>query len=86
MVGSFNNWNIVTFSHKSITSEDFYDIHRVFLDDISDNMDSFVQCGKYGDMNTTDSKTMVYYVIKFFLEAYTLQEDIICDVQIIIDG
>ena len=28
---------------------------------------------------------MVYYVIKFVSEAYTLQEDITCDIKIITD-
>ena len=46
-------------------------------------MDPLVQSGKYGAMNTTDTSTMGYYVIKFFLETYTLQEGTTCNKQII---
>ena len=45
------------------------------FDGISDKMDSLGQSGKYGTINTTDTSTMGYYVIKFVSEAYTLQED-----------
>ena len=41
-LGSFNNWNIITLSHKATTSEDFEDINQVVLDGISDNMASFL--------------------------------------------
>ena len=50
---SFKNCNIITLSHKETTSEDFDNIHQVVLDDISDDMDLFVQYGKYGDTITT---------------------------------
>ena len=49
-------------------------------------MASLVQSGKYSAMNTTDTSTVVYYVIKFVSEAYYLQEDITCDRQIIAEG
>ena len=42
-------------------------------------MNSLVQYGKYGAMNTTDTSTMGYYVIKFVSEAYTLQYENTCD-------
>ena len=45
-------------------------------------MASLVQSGKYGNMNTTDTSTMGYYVITCFFEAYTLQHDTTCDGQI----
>ena len=54
-LGSFNSWNIMTLSHKDTTSEDFEEIHQVFIDGISENMASLVQSGKYGTMNTTDT-------------------------------
>ena len=38
-----------------------------------------VQIGKYGDINTTDTTTMGYYVLNFWSEAYTPQEDTTCD-------
>ena len=73
-------------SHKATTSEAFEEIHKVFLDGISDNITSLVQSGNYGAMNTTDTSTMGYCVIKFVSEAYTLQEETTCDGQIISAG
>ena len=58
VLGSFNNWNIITLSHKATTSEAFEDIHQVVLDGISDNMASMVQSGKYSAMDTTDTSTV----------------------------
>ena len=66
-IGSFNNWNIITLSHKAETSVAFEDIYQVVLDGISDNMASLVQYGNYVSINTTDTLTMGYYVIRFFL-------------------
>ena len=86
VLGSFINWNIVKLSHKATTSEDFYDIHQVFLDGIRKNIASLVQPGEYGSMNTTDTSTMIYYVVKFFSEAYTLQYDTTYDDQISSSG
>ena len=82
VIGSFNNWNIITLSQKATTSEAFEEIHQVVLDGISDNMASLVQSGKYGSMKTTFTSTMVYYIIKFVSEAYNLQEDTTCDKKI----
>ena len=56
---------------------------EVFLDGISDNMALLVQYGKYCAMNTTDTTTMVYYVIKYVSYDYILQEDITCSGKII---
>ena len=64
---SFKNLNIITLSHKATTNESFEGIHHVLLDGISYYMASLVQYGKYGSLNTTDTTTMVYYVIKNFL-------------------
>ena len=58
VLGSFKNWNVITLSQKSTTSEDFEEIHQVVFDGISDNMDSLVQYSKYGSINTTDASTM----------------------------
>ena len=38
-------------------------------------MASLVQTGKYGAMNKTDHTMMGYYVVKYALDDYTLQED-----------
>ena len=68
-LSSFNNWNIITFSHKATTSEAFEEIHQVLLDGISYNMTSLVQSGKYVPINITYTPNMGYYVIKFVSEA-----------------
>ena len=82
----FNKWNIITLSHKSTTSEAFEEINQFFLDVISNHMASLVQNGRYGAMNTTDTSTMRYYVIKFVSETYILQEDTTCNGKIISSG
>ena len=76
---AFNNWNIITLSHKITTSEAFEDIHQVVLDGISENAASLVQYGNYGAINTTDTMRMGYYEIEFVSEAYTLQDDTTCN-------
>ena len=55
MLGTFNNWNIVNFSNKNTSSEDFEGVHKAVPDVISYNMDFLVQPDKHGDMNTTVS-------------------------------
>ena len=52
VLGSFKNWNIITFSHKATKSEAFEEINQAVLDDISENMASLVKFGKYGAINT----------------------------------
>ena len=79
MLGYVNNGNIIYFSHKVTSSEDIDKINQFVLDGISDIMSALVQNGKYGAINTTNTTTMGYYVIKFLSEAYTLQEDRLCD-------
>ena len=59
VLGCSNNWNIITLSYKTTTSEAFEKIHQVVLYSNSDNMDSLIQSGKYGSMNTIYSTTMV---------------------------
>ena len=86
MLGSFNNWNIITFSHKVTTGEAFEEIHQVFLDGIRKNTALFVQYGNYSYMNTTYTTTMGYYVVKFISEAHTLQEYTTCDGKINTSG
>ena len=49
-------------------------------------MDALLQTDKYGAINTIDTTTMGYYVIKFVSESYTLQEETTCDVIIINSG
>ena len=68
-------------SHKSTPSDTFDEIHQVVLEVISDNMASLVKSGKYGYINTTNTKTNGFYVIMFTSEAYKLQENTIIDGQ-----
>ena len=59
-VGSFNNWNTIQLSHKSTPHDKFDEIHELVLDGIGDNMDSLVQYGKYGTINSTDTATKLF--------------------------
>ena len=79
VIGSFNNWNTITLSHKATTNEAFEVIYQVVLDGIGDNIASLVQSVKYGDMNTTETSKFRYYVIKFVSEAYTLKDETTCN-------
>ena len=42
LLGSFNNWNIITFPHKATTGEIFEEKNKVFLVGIGNNMESLV--------------------------------------------
>ena len=75
MLGSFNNWNIIQFTDKTTSSEDFDAVHKVVLDCISYNMASLAQFGRCGAINAADPTTMEYYVIKYLSEPYILKED-----------
>ena len=48
---------------------------KVVLYGISDNKSELVKNGNYGAITTADPTTMVYYVVKFLPEPYTLKED-----------
>ena len=74
MLGSFNNWDIIQFTNKTTSSEYFDAVHKVLFYGISDNMASLLQLSKYGDINAEDTTTMVYYVINYLSEPYTLLE------------
>ena len=75
VLGSFNNWNIIQFTNKTTTLEEFDAVHKVLLDGIGDNMSELVQNGKYGAIYTKYPTTMGYYVVKFLSEPYTLQDN-----------
>ena len=75
MLDYFNNWDIITFSHPATTSEYFEEIHQVVLGGNSKNIARLFQHSKCSTTNTTGTPTMVYYVIKFVSEAYTLQDE-----------
>ena len=57
-LGYFNNWNIITLSHKATTIEAFEDINKVVLDIISDNISSLVLPSNYGNKNKTYTSKM----------------------------
>ena len=84
MLGSFIRWNIITFSHKEISSEDLDIVHQVVVDGTSDNIDELIQTDQYDDINTTDTTKKGYYIIKLLSESYTLQKDTTYNRQIII--
>ena len=69
VLGSYNNWNIINLTPKSIPFEAFDEIHQVVIDGISENMASLVQPVMYGDINTADNTTNGFYVIQFISEA-----------------
>ena len=84
--GIYNTCNIMNFTNKTTSSEDFNDNYKVVFDGISENMDLLVHTGKYGVINTTETTKMEYCVIKFVSDVYTLQDDTICDGQISASG
>ena len=69
-------------TNKNTSNEDFGNIHKVFLDDISDNMTSLANTGKYGAINKAYPTTMIYYVVIYVYAYFTLQEDITTNIQI----
>ena len=73
-------------SNNSTLSDAFDEIHQVVLDGISDNMALLVESGKYGSINTTDTKTNGFYAIIFISESYTLHDNTKIDGQIVTDG
>ena len=60
-----NNCNTIKFRSKTILSENFDDIHKFVIDDISENMASLVQTSKYGGINTVDITTIGNYLVKY---------------------
>ena len=75
VLGSFNNWNIMKFTNKRTSSEDFDDVHKVVLYGTSANMDYLVRTGKYGEINASDPTTLGYYVAKYVSDLFTLWEE-----------
>ena len=74
MLGSFNNRNIIQFTNKTTSIQDFDAVHKLMIDCISENMSALVQLGKYFDINAVDPTTMECYVIKYLSGSYTLKE------------
>ena len=74
VLGSFNNCNIIQSTNKTTSTEDFDAVYKVVRDVIIETMAFLVQLGKYGATNSAYPTKMVYYVIKYLSEPYTLQE------------
>ena len=83
---SYNNWNIIHLTPKSIPSEAFDEIHEVVLDIISENMASLFQSGIYGAINTDDNTLNGFYFIQLLSEAYTLQNSTTINGKVISGG
>ena len=83
---SYNNCNIIHLTPKSIPFEEFDEIPKVVLDEISENMASLVQSGMHGVINTDYTTTNGLYAIQFLSEAYTLKNNTTIDGQVISDG
>ena len=58
-------------------------MNTVELYGISDNMSAFFQNVRYGATNNADPTIMGYYVVKFLLEPYMLQDKKTVDKQVI---
>ena len=70
MLVSLNYWNIIPFTNKLTTKEDFDALYKVVLDCTSDNMSTLVHNGKCGAINTADPTTIGSYVVKLLSEPY----------------
>ena len=66
MLGSFNNWDIINFSHRATSSEDIEKNDQVVLEGISDNMAVLLKTSQYGVINRIYMTKIGYCVIKFF--------------------
>ena len=69
VLGSSNNTNVIQCQHKTISSEDLETFQQFIIDDINNNIPVWVKNGQYGAIDTTDTTTMVYYVIKLLSDA-----------------
>ena len=77
--GPIKNCNIIELTPKPTPFEAFDDIHKVVLDGISHDMDSLVQSGMYGAINTDETTTHRFYVIQLIPEAYMLKNNTTID-------
>ena len=64
MLGSFKNWNIILFTNKTTTDQDFDAVHKVLSDGISNIMSVLDHNGKNDAIKNTDPTTIGYYVVK----------------------
>ena len=73
VLGLLNYWNIIQFTNKTTLSKEFYDIHEVVIDGISDNIAPLVS-GQDGAISITDQTTTGYCVVKYVSYDFILQE------------
>ena len=87
ILGDYNNWIIMPFITYSNTCEDdIEELHKSILINISDKMGTFVTEYTYGAVNTNDSRTDGFYIVKFLSRPYTLQQDETYDNEILKEG
>jgi hypothetical protein len=87
ILGSYNDWIIMPFKHGVDNSEeDMDDIHQMILNSIAGQMAATIEKNSFGVVNTDDQRTDGFYVIKFLSKAYTLQEDITVNDELLKSG
>ena len=72
-MGSYNNWDIIDLTPKSIPFAAFDEIYKVVLDRIIENMAILIQSFMYGAINTYETTTNLFFAIQLISEEYTLQ-------------
>ena len=65
---------IIKFINKTTPTEEFDNINKVPLDEISENIEYIVQTGNYYVISTKYPKTMGYYTVIFFTNKVTMKE------------
>jgi len=76
ILGDYNNWIIMSFKKSSDCSEeDIENLHNDLLEHIGTNMGLCIKDYSFGAVNTTDSRTEGFYIVRFTSAPYTLQED-----------
>ena len=69
VMGSYNNLNIIELIPKPTPFEAFYNIYKIVIDGIIENMASLGQSGMYGAINKDDTTKNGFYAIQFLSEA-----------------
>ena len=65
LLGTINKWNIIHFTNKNTSIDDFDEVHNIVLGGISENMVSLGKLGKCGAINAEYTTAMGYYVGKY---------------------
>ena len=83
LIFSQNNWIIIIFNSKPTASEEFYDIHKVVLEYISENMTLRMDTCGYVTIITNYASTAVWVVAKLIYNPVLSQEDNNTDYQVL---